>query len=129
MMGGRIADFSGCGNPPETTPRVFASDGHGSRQRLCSVRRLPMKLYRAFVTVLAFSCAAYGFERPNEAKPRVFITESHPLQVAGQASEGGAPLLLSGGTTKEIVEVMKSFVALCPEVIITSNREKASYVV
>jgi hypothetical protein len=76
------------------------------------------------VLALALSSAAYV-----HAKPRVFITESHPLQVAGKTSPEGGQLLIAGGTTPENTEVMKSFVALCPEVTITSNREKASYVV
>jgi len=62
-------------------------------------------------------------------KPRVFITESHPIQISGQATDGVTPFLVSGGTSPENVEVMKSFVALCPSVVVTSNREKAAYVV
>src|SRR5262249_10850853 len=61
-------------------------------------------------------------------KPRVFVTESHPIQVS-KSVEGDGRLDFSGGASKENVEVMKNFVALCPEIVVTSSRDKASYVV
>lgn len=38
-------------------------------------------------------------------------------------------LSFTGGSSPEIVEVMKVFTKRCPEVRITSNRDKADYVV
>jgi hypothetical protein len=82
------------------------------------------------VTALAFPLfAAANLYLRAADKPRVFITESHPIQISGQATDGVTPFLVSGGTSPENVEVMKSFVALCPGVVVTSNREKGSYVV
>ena len=64
-------------------------------------------------------------------KPRVFVTESQPLHIAGDAAVGDAKgsLLVAGGTTRENVEVMKNFSQYCPGVVVTSNRDKAEYVV
>lgn len=64
-------------------------------------------------------------------KPRVFVTESHPLQVAGDASAGDikGSILVSGGTTRENVQVMKTFLETCPAVVVTSNRDKADFIV
>ncbi|MBL8238730.1 MAG: hypothetical protein JNM66_15000 [Bryobacterales bacterium] len=51
-----------------------------------------------------------------EPKPRVFVTES------------GA-LAFTGPTTSENIEVMKAFQRHCPSVAITSDRDKADFVV
>ena len=64
-------------------------------------------------------------------KPRVFITESQAVQLAGAAELGetkGA-LSLTGGTSPANIEVMKTFLQRCPGVVVTANREKADYVV
>ena len=75
--------------------------------------------------LLAFAVPAVAFAAD---KPRVFVTESQPIQVSAQR-EGDGRLEFSGGASRENVEVMKSFVALCPDVVVTSSRDKASYVV
>jgi len=62
-------------------------------------------------------------------KPRVYITESHPLQVTSKGTDGVTPFVVSGGESRENVEVMKSFAQHCPGVVVTSNRDKAAYVV
>ena len=63
-------------------------------------------------------------------KPRVFVTEGHPLQITRRpGKDAAAPLEISAGSSRENVEVMKNFSVLCPDVVITSNREKATYVV
>ena len=64
-------------------------------------------------------------------KPRIFITESQAMQLSGEASVGetkGA-LSLMGGTSPQNIEVMKHFTQRCPGVIVTSNRDKAEYIV
>jgi hypothetical protein len=78
------------------------------------------------VIALGISWGAAGAE-----KPRVFITESQALQLSGGAAAGDAKgsLLVTGGTSPQNVEVMKSFTQLCPGVVVTANREKADYVV
>ncbi|MCW5982926.1 MAG: hypothetical protein KIT09_32855 [Bryobacteraceae bacterium] len=64
-------------------------------------------------------------------KPRLFITESQALQASGEASvaEAKGAFSLLGGTSPQNVEVMKMFTRRCPEVIVTSNPEKADYIV
>jgi hypothetical protein len=64
-------------------------------------------------------------------KPRVFITESQSLQLSGDASLGEAKgsLLVTGGTSPQNIEVMKTFQQRCPGIIVTGNRERADYIV
>jgi hypothetical protein len=64
-------------------------------------------------------------------KPRIFITESQALQLSGETALGDTKgaLSLTGGTSPQSVEVMKMFLRRCPDVVITSNREKADYIV
>ena len=58
-----------------------------------------------------------------EPKPRIFITESGAIQITGGA------MALTGPTSSENIEVMKAFQRHCPQVAITSDRDKADYVV
>ena len=64
-------------------------------------------------------------------KPRVFITESQSPLASGDGSVGEVKgsLAFTGGTSPQNVEVMKVFSRSCPGVAITSNRDKADYVV
>ena len=64
-------------------------------------------------------------------KPRIFLTESHPLQLSaeGSAQNGKGVLSVSGGTSPQLTEVMKAFMRDCPGVAVTAAREKADYVV
>ena len=79
---------------------------------------------RMLIAVAALSALA-------QDRPRVFITESASTQLAGDATVGESKgsLLLTGGTSPQNVEVLKQFTRHCPQVTITSNREKADYVV
>ena len=62
-------------------------------------------------------------------KPRVFVTESGAIQLAGKAGDTKGSLALTGGATPQNVEVMRNFGQRCPDVIVTSSREKAEFVV
>lgn len=64
-------------------------------------------------------------------KPRVFVTESGPIQVSGDVSgqDLKGALSFSGGLSPQNIEVMKTFLAKCPEVTITGDRDKAEYIV
>ena len=64
-------------------------------------------------------------------KPRIFVTESHPVQVSGDVSGGDlkGALSFSGGASPENTEVMKAFVQHCPDVLITADQDKAQYTV
>lgn len=64
-------------------------------------------------------------------KPRVFITESGAAQFTTDAiaSDPRGSLAFTGGTSPQNIEVMKAFTRQCPNVVITSNREKADYVI
>jgi hypothetical protein len=65
------------------------------------------------------------------SKPRVFIAETTAPQVSGDASVGDAQgsLALTGGNSAQSVEVMRAFGRYCPAVVITSNRDKADFLV
>ena len=60
-------------------------------------------------------------------KPRIFVTESGAVVVTGDSAFPGPSY--SGGTSPQNVEVMKAFTRYCPGVVVTSNRDKADYVV
>jgi hypothetical protein len=64
-------------------------------------------------------------------KPRIYVTESQAVQVAGDASVADVKgsLSLMSGTSPQNVEVMKTFSQKCPGVVITANRDKADFVV
>ncbi len=64
-------------------------------------------------------------------KPRIFITESGAQQVSAETKlpEGKNVLTVTRETSPQNVEVMKAFSRQCPGVVITSNRDKADYVV
>ena len=62
-------------------------------------------------------------------KPRVFVTESGTIQLAGKAADAGNSLTVTGLTTPQNLEVIRNFGRLCPNVVVTSNREKADFVV
>jgi hypothetical protein len=57
------------------------------------------------------------------SKPRVFITESGAIQVAGPS------MALTGPTTSENIEVMRAFQKHCPAVVVTADKDKADFVV
>ena len=74
----------------------------------------------ALLAVAALAAAA-------AEKPRVFVTESAPLQVSGK--EDGASLSISGGTSPQSIEVMKQLRQRCPQVVITADRDKADFTI
>lgn len=64
-------------------------------------------------------------------KPRVYVTDSQSWLMAGgwgvsNGSGGGA---MRGGSSPQTVEIIKTFGERCPEVIVSNDRDKASYVV
>ena len=81
--------------------------------------------------LLKFGLFAIAAVAAAAEKPRVFITESQSIQLSGDAAVGDVKgnLALAGGTSPQNVEVMKAFIQRCPEVIVTSNRDKADYIV
>jgi len=58
-----------------------------------------------------------------ERKPRIYITESGAIQISGPS------MALTGPTSPENIEVMKSFQRHCPTVTVTADREKADFIV
>jgi len=85
-----------------------------------------IRLARVAMTAMAIAAIAAGADAP-----RVFITESQSPQASGDGSVGDAKgsLAFTGGTSPQNVEVMKAFSRSCRNMIVTSNREKADYVV
>lgn len=64
-------------------------------------------------------------------KPRVYVTDSQSWLMAGgwgvsNGSGGGA---MRGGSSPQTVEIIKTFGERCPEVVVSNDRDKASYVV
>ena len=72
--------------------------------------------------------AAISFARAAD-KPRVFIADRQPFQVSGGTEDVKGSLLVASGATSESVQVMKYFAEFCPDVIVTSSRDKAQYIV
>src|SRR5688572_15588355 len=87
-----------------------------------------MKTCLRWFTLVVF---VFSLDGTAADKPRVFITESESLQLSGDASFGEAKgsLLVTGGTSPQNIEVMKTFLQRCPGIIVTGNREKADYIV
>ncbi len=67
-------------------------------------------------------CALAGLASA-EPKVRIFVTESGAMMVSGHS------MSFSGPTSSENIEVMKAFQKHCPSVAVTSDREKADYIV
>lgn len=75
----------------------------------------------------ALSAAAFGQE-----KPRVFISDSQSWETAGgfgTAESGSGGGSFSGGARPQTVEIMKTFRERCPQVIVTSEKSRADFVV
>jgi hypothetical protein len=64
-------------------------------------------------------------------KPRIFITETTAPQASGDAAVGDAKgsLAFVGGNSPQNVEVIRAFERYCPAVVVTSNWDKADYLV
>lgn len=68
---------------------------------------------------MVFALAALGAVE----RPRIFLTESGLTEITAEN------LSVRKGLSPESIEVMKAFLKDCPGVAVTSNREKADYVV
>ena len=67
----------------------------------------------------------------SSGKPRLYVTDSQSWLMAGgfAASNGTAAGAMRGGSSPQTVEVIKTFGERCPDVIVSNDRDKASYVV
>lgn len=83
-------------------------------------------MLRSVRTTLTLTAVTVSTILAATIKPRVFITESPSPQVSGDEVKGS--LAFTGGTSPQNVEVMKAFSRICPDAIVTANREKADYV-
>lgn len=77
---------------------------------------------RAFLSVCT-AVLALAATLTAAGNPRIFITESGVTEIDAEN------ISVRKGTSPENIEVMKAFLKACPEVMITSNRDKADYVV
>ncbi len=75
--------------------------------------------------------AGFALQAIGADKPRVFITESGASQFSGEAEvpQGKGSMAFTAGTSPQNIEVLKAFSKQCPQVLITSNRDKADYVI
>lgn len=74
-----------------------------------------------FFTACAFLAGTITLRAAE--KPRIYITESGVTEIEAEN------INLRKGTSSENIEVMKSFLKHCPGVTVTSNRDKADYIV
>lgn len=67
----------------------------------------------------------------DQGKPRVYVSNSQSWLVAGgfAAHNGTAAGATRGGSSPQTVEVIKTFGQRCSQVIVTSDRDNAAYVV
>lgn len=79
------------------------------------------------VTVLIASIAV----AQERSRIRVFISESDSWEMTGGAGgvEDGFGGGIQGGARPQTAEIVKTFNERCPNVIVTSKREKADYIV
>jgi len=83
------------------------------------------------------SSAPVTTDKPDAAneipsgKTRVYVSDSQSWLMAGGfgASNGTAAGATMGGSSPQTVELIKTFGQRCPQAIVTSDREKANYVV
>lgn len=75
---------------------------------------------------LLFGTALYAAK-----KPRVFVTESKAPELSGTAAVGETKgtLAFAGGTSSYNTKVVHAFSQTCPGAVVTSDREKAQYVI
>lgn len=87
-----------------------------------------MKRTAVFGAVLLFSLAT-ALAAPD--KTRIFIAEGEPIVATaeGQVGESKGSVTFNQETVSRDVVTMKTFAERCPDVTITSNREKADYIV
>lgn len=87
-----------------------------------------MKRTSPFCTVLLLLLAA---ALPASDKTRIFIAEGEPILATaeGQLGESKGTVTFKKETASRDVVTMKTFAERCPHVTITSDRDKAEYIV
>ncbi len=89
-----------------------------------------MKSILMGVAMVAFSTALMG-----QQMSRVYVSDSQSWEVGGgfatakDGHNGGGAGSFGGGARPQTVEVMKTFQERCPDVMITSDKTKANFVV
>jgi hypothetical protein len=68
--------------------------------------------------IVLFVCVA-AIAAGQDGKRRVFVTQSDSWEMKGR----------SGGAAPQTAEIIKTFAASCPAVVVTNNRDKADYIV
>jgi hypothetical protein len=68
---------------------------------------------------------------PSDGKIRVYVSDSQSWTASGSwgASNGSGGGSSSAGSRPQTAEIIKTFNQRCPEVIVTSNKDKANYAV
>lgn len=86
-------------------------------------------------SVILAMVEASGRPKPAAAKPsgkpRVFVSDSESWFMHGGfgSSSGTGAGTLSGGSSPQTVEVIETFGHRCPQVVVTDDRDLASYVI
>src|ERR1039457_243749 len=81
---------------------------------------------------IMFTCALLmASTMQAQDKLRVYVTDSNSWQISGgfggtDAADAGA---IRGGASPQTAEIIKTFGERCPTVVVTSNKEKADYVI
>jgi len=100
--------------------KVICASETGRTESTSSVAEGVNPMFRFVVTgcFILGSSAVFGAD-----KPRLYLTESGVTEVNADN------LTVRKGTSPENIEVMKAFLKQCPGVAVTSNRDKAEYIV
>jgi hypothetical protein len=85
---------------------------------------VPVSRLSSIAVFLLFGTASSAAE-----KPRVFITESRAPNLSGTSTGGvKGTLAFVGGTSSYNLKVIQTFSQSCPGAVVTSDREKAQFV-
>jgi hypothetical protein len=80
---------------------------------------------------LIFALALAAGLTAEQERPRVYVTDSESWEMSGGAGavDGTGGGAVRGGARPQTVEIMKTVKERCPGVIVTSEKERADYVI
>ena len=81
--------------------------------------------------VVLLSLAVGSVIAEDNAKPRVFITDSQSWEIGGYSGggPGGGGSMTKGGARPQTAEIIKTFGERCPQVVTNNIQQKADYIV
>lgn len=83
-----------------------------------------------FIWVLTLVTASMWAQLVDDLKPRVYVTDSQSWEISGGFGGSTRPTgVVRGGSRPQTAEIIRSFGERCPGAIVTSNKDRADYVV